>query len=178
MPVDTALLISRILPAYRLEPFGLHGIAHWARVLENGLRLADETGADRDIVSLFAIFHDARRANDHHDPGHGRRGAELAFAMQGDLGIADRSRLDLFYYACERHTEGLVEGDISVQTCWDADRLDLPRVGVSPRSERLCTDPARNLISWARARAVEDYRPAILAEWGYGDALPPGAGDR
>ncbi len=61
----------------------MHGIGHWARVLENGLRLAEAAGANPEFVSLFAIFHDSQRLNDDHDPEHGLRGAEFAALLRG-----------------------------------------------------------------------------------------------
>jgi uncharacterized protein len=41
------------------------------------------------------------------------------------------------------HSDGHVRGDLTVQACWDADRLDLARAGITPHPKRLCTDPAR-----------------------------------
>jgi uncharacterized protein len=38
-----------------------------------------------------------------------------------------------------------------VQTCWDADRLDLGRVGIIPRPDRLCTEEARDPVLFERA---------------------------
>ena len=67
-------LIQVILAEYTLPWFGVHGLSHWARVLENGLRLAATTGANVRVVQYFAVFHDSRRVNEHIDPGHGRRG--------------------------------------------------------------------------------------------------------
>ena len=32
---------------------------------------------------------------------------------------------------------------IKVQTCWDADRLDLGRVGIYPDAQFLCTNTAK-----------------------------------
>ena len=37
---------------------GDHGVSHWARVLENGLRLAEETGANVEVVSRAGMRHD------------------------------------------------------------------------------------------------------------------------
>ena len=34
--------------------------------------------------------------------------------------------------ACRLHTNGQREADVTIQTCWDADRLDLLRVGTHP----------------------------------------------
>jgi uncharacterized protein len=71
--------------------------------------------------------------------------------------------------ACRLHTDGHTEGDPTLQACWDADRLDLGRVGITPKPHRLCTDAARGLISWSHARAIADFEPTeVLKEWGVG----------
>jgi len=57
-PIDTAALVREILRGYALNPRGLHGVLHWARAMENGLRLAQSTGANAEVVTLFALFHD------------------------------------------------------------------------------------------------------------------------
>ena len=54
-------LIHQILEDYALPWHGTHGVGHWARVLENGLRLAKTTRANLEVVQLFAVFHDSRR---------------------------------------------------------------------------------------------------------------------
>jgi uncharacterized protein len=35
-------IVHAILKEYALPWDGIHGVAHWARVLENGLRLAEQ----------------------------------------------------------------------------------------------------------------------------------------
>ncbi len=55
----------------------LHGPRHWKRVPGFGLRIAEATDSNVEVVKLFALFHDSCRENDGHDPGHGARGAEL-----------------------------------------------------------------------------------------------------
>lgn len=42
-------MLQAVLEDYTLPLAGDHGVAHWARVLENGLRLAEETGWGIDI---------------------------------------------------------------------------------------------------------------------------------
>lgn len=56
---------------------------------------------------------------------------------------------------------------MTVLTCWDADRLDLGRVGKTVDQNRLCTEAGRSpeMITWAHGRAVTDYRPRVLEEW-------------
>lgn len=58
--------------------------------------------------------------------------------------------------ACEKHSDGLTDADITVQVCWDADRLDLGRVGVRPHARYLCTDAAKSpsVIEWAYGRSI------------------------
>ena len=58
--LNIPLILHAILEEYVLPWDGDHGIAHWARVLENGFRLAEETGANIEVVQLFAILHDSQ----------------------------------------------------------------------------------------------------------------------
>ena len=143
MMIDLKPLVHRILEDYELAWDGVHGVGHWARVLENGLRLAETMGAKVEVVQLFAVFHDSRRVGEGHDDGHGQRGADLAAELRGDLFNLCDADFELLYEACARHTDGLIEGDITIQTCWDADRLDLGRVGMMPARQKLCTAAAK-----------------------------------
>ena len=160
-------LIKTILSAYELPWDGIHGITHWARVMENGLLLAEQNGADPEIIALFAIFHDCKRQNESRDEGHGKRGADFAYSLRGDLLSLDDNRFDLLYYACLHHTAGRTEGDITIRTCWDSDRLDLNRVKIITDPNRLCTEEARNpeVLAWAGKRAKNRYFPDIINIW-------------
>ena len=44
---------------------------------------------------------------------------------------------------------------MTIETCWDADRLDLGRVGITPHPSHLCTEAAKRpeTIKWADDRA-------------------------
>jgi uncharacterized protein len=75
-------LVHAILEDYALPWHDTHGVSHWARVLENGLRLAQKTRATIEVVQLFAVFHDSRRVNEGVDDGHGKRGAKLTEAAK------------------------------------------------------------------------------------------------
>jgi hypothetical protein len=69
----------------------------------------------------------------------------------------DGEELDLLHRACSAHSDGLTDADVTVQVCWDADRLDLGRVGIEPSPARLCTQAARDpkMIAWAYRRSVD-----------------------
>ena len=142
--IITPELIVEIKKQYRLDWHGIHGVSHWARVRNNGLRLAEKTGANAKVVELFAFIHDSGRLNDYFDPEHGLRAANFARALLGHvINLADEE-LQLLTYACEFHSDGHQEADITILTCWDADRLDLGRVGIIPVPEKLCTSAARD----------------------------------
>ena len=132
MPIISLDLIRTIRAQYTLPWHGVHGIPHWARVRETGLRLAIETDANPAIVELFAVLHDARRRNEGVDPGHGQRGADFAATFRGTLIHLSDPDFALLHTACADHTKGSTQADITIQTCWDADRLDLGRVGITP----------------------------------------------
>jgi len=159
-------IAGAILKHYKLDPDGVHGIAHWGRVIKNGTELAALTGADLGIVQLFALFHDSRRKNDWLDPRHGARGAVLASEMNGGLFSMVPAELAMLQDACIRHTKGFTEADITIQTCWDADRLDLPRVNISPVPELLCTGPAKEkfFVDQARQRSTANQLTGFAIE--------------
>lgn len=153
-------LIEFIQSQFRLDWFGTHGIAHFQRVRENGLRLSEETKANTAIVELFAFLHDARRHNEYEDALHGRRAAKMARHFQGVFFDLLPDDLELLAYACEYHINGLREGDITVLTCWDADRLDIGRVGWKPIARKLCTEAAKKpeIIEWAYQRSLGEAK--------------------
>jgi uncharacterized protein len=148
--------IQAVKAEFALGARSIHGEGHWERVRANGLRLAEATGADVRVVEYFAFLHDSKRENDSWDPGHGERGAMFATTVRDSLIQLDDAAFWLLYEACRDHTEGLTEADVTVQTCWDADRLDLGRANIRPKPSRLCTDAARDpeVLEWAYRRSL------------------------
>lgn len=167
--MDLKPLLDAILPTYTLPLFGDHGVTHWARVLDNGRRLAEETGANVGVVSLFAVLHDSRRLNELSDPNHGPRAAQYALELRGNVFELPDDDFRLLCRACEGHTHERTHPDVTIQTCWDADRLDLGRVGITPHPSRLCTAVARRpeILKWADGRATFRVVPSFVQdEWG------------
>ncbi len=142
--IDKGALIAFLRQQFAIDWRGRHGIPHWARVRVNGLMLARINGANAHVVELFAFFHDCRRLNEHTDEGHGERGADLAKQLRHRLFDATDFEMEQLVYACTFHSDGLDVADTTVMTCWDADRLDLGRVGIVPEPQYLCTAAARD----------------------------------
>ena len=161
-----AALLERLRQAYPLNWDGTHGFPHWQRVREIGLRLAKETRANPKVVELFAFTHDIQRLNDHRDPLHGPRASQFIREHLVDMLDLNPQEVALLCQACEEHTQGQTEADPTVQTCWDADRLDLMRVGIYPDPDLLCTAAARQpeMIAWAVSLSLESQ--------GYGEGCP------
>jgi len=124
----------------------IHGFSHWVRVERNGLYIALRTGASQAVVSLFALFHDSLRVNDGRDPDHGRRAAERVVSMRPALSFLDDEDFERLRFSCERHTHQVHHEDPVVGTCWDADRLELGRVGIDPDPDYLNTASAIELV--------------------------------
>ena len=146
IPIDYKKLWEAVTAQFPLGEHSIHGPTHWKHVEENGLFLAQKTGADKTIVRLFAVFHDSRRENESIDKGHGCRGAELAMEMRGIYFDLPGDKLETLLYACRYHTSKRKTPDVTIGTCWDADRLDLPRVYIQPDPRRMQTPYGRQLV--------------------------------
>ena len=144
MIANRAVLLRHLRDRFSIDWHGHHGASHWVRVRRNGLLLAKRTGANALVVELFAFFHDSCRVNEYTDRNHGSRGAELAVKLRGKYFDATEAEMALLVCACSGHSDGHLDADITVQTCWDADRLDLGRVGIEPDAKYLCTTAAKD----------------------------------
>lgn len=157
---DTRKLLDAVLERSTGKDSSIHGESHWQRVAAAGLALLPETpDADPALVFLFALFHDSMRLNDDHDPLHGPRGAALARELRGEAFDLGEAEMGLLGFACEEHTNGGVGSNPTVAVCWDADRLNLWRVGIKPNPQWLSTEAARSeeRIAWARDLQWEHY---------------------
>ncbi|MEM1180996.1 MAG: hypothetical protein AAGM22_21830 [Acidobacteriota bacterium] len=140
---------------FPLPSKGIHGIQHWERVHANAVFLAKHSGADLTVVRLFAYLHDCCRESDGSDFEHGLRAAHFAETLRDTVLELDDRQFEKLAYACEFHERGRVTDDPTVGTCWDADRLDLGRVGIRPNPKLLSTRRAKRsaVIDWAWARS-------------------------
>ena len=65
--------------------------------------------------------------------------------------------------ACATHTDGLITGVKEIGVCWDADRLDLYRVGLVPKDLYLSTDTAQTSKAkeWADRSFISSYNKKL-----------------
>lgn len=145
-------LVSAVRERFTRDWDGIHGAPHWARVRVNGLSIAAITGARTDVIELFSFLHDSCRENDGHDPFHGSRAVDFANELRGKLFEIDDAGFALLAEACSKHSDGHIEAPPAVQACWDADRLDLWRVWITPDPRRLATQAARSQHVYEEAK--------------------------
>lgn len=154
--------LAHVLPVFRLDVRSrTHGLPHWSRVAFHGRMLAAELGQSPRVVTWFAFLHDSQRHNDGHDPAHGSRAADFALRLRRRSVIAGLSRHE-FECLCEAmrmHSDGYTDAEPLIEICWDADRLDLGRVGIAPDPARLCTPAARRQPVIERAMAMSSVLP-------------------
>jgi len=164
--IITIELLAKIKRQYRLQWHGTHGILHWWRVYENGIMLSQQEGVNKKVVQLFSIFHDSARRNEHRDKNHGMRGAQFAADLRDDIPLNDEE-FELLTIACSLHTNTFTHDNITVQACFDSDRLDLGRVDIYPDESRLCTVLAKktDFIESAYTRSIKEN---ILPDCAFG----------
>lgn len=155
--VHKALHVVR--PQFRLAlHHGFHGIAHWSRVWLHGRRLAHALDVNPAVLAWFAYLHDSQRHDEGTDPQHGPRAADFAVRLKkrGVLTELSPREFEVLCEAMRRHSDGGTDGDVALRACWDADRLDLGRVGIRPDPARLCTSEARDPATIGKAVAWTD----------------------
>ena len=139
-------IIQKIKQELKISPDSIHGERHWNRVAAFGEHIAQHEGLNRHLIKLFAYFHDSKRHNDNYDPKHGLRAAEYikTFTLT-ELDLNEKEREQLIF-ACQHHTYEKKTEDRDILACWDADRLDLPRAGITVDPDRLFSETAKNIL--------------------------------
>lgn len=128
----------------KLDLNSTHGINHWRKVEKIGKFLAERNGADLAVVIAFAYLHDWARLNDDDDPEHGHRAATKIENLKEILELSP-TQFEQLKFAIYHHSNKFAESeDITTQTCWDSDRLDLWRVGYTPDPQYLYTSAAKS----------------------------------
>lgn len=138
-----------------------HGPTHWHKVFFNACLLAVESGvvsqteaqsrtirrdSPMEFLCWFAFLHDCRRRGEGDDPLHGELAASLVHDLRhlGELQLSP-PLADELHHAIAHHSRGTTSSDPLTGICWDADRLDLPRVGVLPVRELMSTGLGKSM---------------------------------
>ena len=157
MRVDFASVRAFAINGWQLDD--THGMPHWQRVERNAMLLLTRD-ASPAVVRLFAYLHDKCRHDNLADMGHGRRAAEMLPSLRGTLlkGLNDAEFADLVT-ACREHTVTARTGSPTIDICFDADRLDLGRVGITPDPARMATTRGRHFAAHPAdfAKAVKEF---------------------
>ena len=172
MPRSAVQILAALQPHVRF-PSVVHGPRHWARVRRFGALLATRVALPaeaRACVELFAWLHDLAREDDGASRRHAVDGAEQIDAVLPEIaGPLSPDQIETIRVAIRYHSDGMVAAraweagafdgigwprDLAVATvgcCWDADRLDLPRVGVVP-TEAFMSTPVWREVQQISAR--------------------------
>ena len=113
-----------IAEQFDLDHNGDYGYDHWLRVILNGRLLCKHNTANIRVVELFALLHDSKRKSEGEDAHHGERAAIFAESLRGTWFSISDQEMRLLQDACILHSEGLKDKNVTLQTCWDANRLD------------------------------------------------------
>ena len=139
-------LVNQLQRESKLFHSPIHGFKHWRTVEKNGLYLSQFNDGDPAVISHFAYFHDCMRVNEQRDDGHGIRGGKYALNNR-DLLDLDDDQLNILYKACAGHTGGRNPSNDTIACCWEADRLDLRRVGIKPDLQWFYSDAAIDMVT-------------------------------
>lgn len=117
----------------------IHGIDHWDRVADNAESLKTKE-VNMLVVKAFAYIHDVEREDEDEDPYHGARAARLVDKIRSTvLSFLNDREIEQLKKACRLHTSTWKTEDATVNACFDADRLDLGRVGITPDPNKMAT---------------------------------------
>jgi uncharacterized protein len=131
----------------------IHDISHWKRVAVNGKLLCEcferrtpwftrkfKEKPNLRVITLFAFLHDSHRVDDGCDMEHGPRAAKAINEIRNTLlsYLSDKEFWQL-QEAIKYHTSATSHPDVTVATCFDADRLDLVRIGIQPDPQYMAT---------------------------------------
>lgn len=156
-------IIKNICDNYKLDlSTSLHGINHWARVLENGIILSEYNGANKKVIIAFSFFHSALRDNEEHDPEEGIKGATLLNYYEEELNMTEEE-INKASIACKEFVYKNKNEDKDIFTCFDSQNLDSMRSGLYPDKKDMHTEAAKNIgiITWAMKRGMNNH----ISDW-------------
>ena len=126
---------------------GIHGISHSRTVYKYGTILSNKNAniykkpVDIAVVRWFAYLHDIQRAFYGDDAGHGERAVLfIDHIRKSYLKRLSEEQVYKLKEACRLHSTTHSTGDLTIDTCFDANRLDLRRTGIIPNPKKMATE--------------------------------------
>ena len=98
------------------------------------------------------------------DNGTAVAAAELVVSMRPALSFLSDEDVERLRFACEHHTHQVHHDDPTVAVCWDADRLELGRVGIDPDPSYFNTATSIELVRSGGSGKLGTLRPAFRGE--------------
>lgn len=134
------------------EGLRIHGFSHLRRVAAVAGRIAAAAGEDIESAVVAGFLHDCARRHD----GGGVDHAHDSAALTRKLLARFYPHLDAVRLcdAIARHADGETTEDMLAACVWDADRLELRRLGIEVDPDLLSTEIARRLIRISRCRVA------------------------
>lgn len=139
----------------------IHGERHWSHVNHLGMKLADLMKLNpiqKRCVEVFSWTHDLARKDDNGGNEHAIEGARyFAREVVTLFPDIDEIQIEIIAAAIKYHSDGLCSEEAHhmgffehinvhkedviriIGCCWDADRLDLIRLGIPPREKYMST---------------------------------------
>jgi len=101
------------------------------------------------VISYFAYLHDSQRQSEDIDPNHAERASIYCEQLyEQEVLKITKKQFSQLLYACKFHSDTKVKtDDLTIATCWDADRLDLVRLGITPDPFFLQTQAGKIIAS-------------------------------
>lgn len=142
--IKRVVMFQSAVAQMKLDPMGIHGPIHWMKVYRNcqDLHVMEygKQASEKDdwFYWCFSMLHDCCRASDYADPAHGIEAAKLVPTDGDPFNVALERAIKL-------HTMGqCMDADAElgyelIAICWDADRLELPRVNIVPDPKLMST---------------------------------------
>ena len=127
----------------------VHGMGHLRRVSSTAGRMAAILDEDIESAVVGGFLHDCARTDDGGGTSHAHSSAQLA----KDIMITCYPHLDIarLCRGIAQHADGMITDDPLIGCVWDADRLDLSRLGIEVDLDLLSTFVARRLVMLQRS---------------------------
>jgi uncharacterized protein len=142
--VKRIVMFQSAVGQLKLDPMGIHGPIHWMKVYRNCQDLhvmehGDEPSHDDDwFYWCFSMLHDCCRTIEGPDPAHGIEAAKLIPDDGSPFNIALARAIKLHQMGKRMDVDAELGYEL-ISICWDADRLELPRVNIIPDPKRMST---------------------------------------